>query len=87
MSNPSERRSGVARYRALCRSIQKRREASAAVASAISGSAAVSLRALLSALDVTGFRVYTSRVQYANVGLVRAIIASMRLHVADAEDD
>lgn len=87
MKNPSERQSGSRRFRALARSLGAWRVAAAQVAAAIGHRRVVAIRQLLSALNSDGLAVYTSRVCYGNVRLVRAIIVALELRVDDTPDD
>ena len=88
MRNPSERRAGLVRYRALVANLQLWQRVSVQIAGALGPSGSiVSVRAVLSAMRCDGFRVYTDRICYGNVRLVRAIIVACGYSISDSEDD
>ena len=87
MKNPSERRSGSIRYRAMAKNIRGWQEACRSMSRVVGEGRVVSLGAMLSALRVDGFSVFDDRVCYSNVRMVRALIVSLGLSLADTEGD
>ena len=88
MKNPSERCSGSVRYMRLARSMQKWRIAADRVALALQGAGPyVALRAVLGAMRVADFHVFSDSVTYANVRIARAIIVGCGYRIADTADD
>ena len=88
MRNPSERRSGSVRYRALVADLRLWQQVSIQIAAALGPSGSiVSVRSVLSAMRCDGFRVYSDRICYGNVRLVRAIVVACGYSISDSEDD